>query len=595
MIRALLYLRLTSLWNLVGYRIRRLRQPRYLVGAAVAVLYFYYFFLRRLGLAGPAALDAGAMASAGAMLVVPSCVLLSAIGLLRIAFAWISPADNPGFRFTEAEIAFLFAAPITRKTLIHFRLLSSQAAILFTSVLMAVVFNRFQTLGGNRLMRAIGLWVVFSIFSLHLNGTSLSLSRLKEKSAHYLLWRILAVAAILLYAIAVFASAFAWMEAHTSGGLFESRDWTLVLRDLLHSSPLRWLILPYRIAFGPYFATSGREFAVAMVPAVGLLALHYYWVLSSEARFEEGSIALAEKRAATKAAQLRGDAPKVGSAKPKAQPGPFPLCPTGPPEIAFLWKNLLSMRTSLLNRRTVVILIMLAVWMSFSLGPLLASHARSRDAGFYAPIIVMFCCIVGAYTLMVGPQIARQDLRNDLPNADILKTYPLEGWRLALGELLAPAAILTLVLWFLIIVCAFAFDFAGLVDWLTPAVRVTVALCMAAAAPVLCVLQLIVPNLIMVLMPGWYQASRSRGAGIEVTGQRLILGIGQLLFALTVGTPAVAAAALIIFSSHLFIGVVPAVVLASLVVLAILVGEIAVGLWLIGARFERLDLASEVR
>jgi hypothetical protein len=39
----------------------------------------------------------------------------------------------------------------------------------------------------------------------------------------------------------------------------------------------------------------------------------------------------------------------------------------------------------------------------------------------------------------------------------------------------------------------------------------------------------------------------------------------------------------------------PAIVLATLVVLGILIGEIAVGLWLIGARFERLDFASEVR
>jgi ABC-2 type transport system permease protein len=595
MIGALLYLRLTSLRNLVAYRIRRLRQPRYLVGTAVAVVYFYYFFLRRLGMAGSPSLDRESLASAGAMLVAATCVLLSAIGLLRIALAWISPADNPGFRFTEAEIAFLFPAPIPRRTLIHFRLVSSQAAILFTSVLMAVVFNRFQSLGGNRAMRAVGLWVVFSIFSLHLNGTSLSLSRLREKSAHFLLWRVVAVTAIVLYAVAVLGSAFAWMENHTTGGLFDTRDWTLVLRELLHSSPLRWILLPFSISFGPYFATDGRQFALAMVPALGLLGLHYHWVASSEARFEEGSIALAEKRAAAKAAQLRGEAPKLGSAKPKAQPGPFPLSSTGPPEIAFLWKNLLSMRTSLLNRRTVLIFAMLAVWMSVSLGPLLAGRAHERNGGFYAPIIMMFCCIVGGYTLMVGPQIARQDLRNDLPNADILKTYPMEGWRLAFGELLAPAAVLTLVLWLLIIVGAFGCDFGGLLDGLTPGVRVTAALCMAAAAPVLCVLQLIVPNLVMMLMPGWYQASRSRGAGIEVTGQRLILGIGQLLFALMVGTPAVGAAALIIFSSHLFIGMGPAIVLATLVVLGILIGEIAVGLWLIGARFERLDFASEVR
>ena len=37
---------------------------------------------------------------------------------------------------------------------------------------------------------------------------------------------------------------------------------------------------------------------------------------------------------------------------------------------------------------------------------------------------------VAVYMLVMGPQFARQDIRSDLQNADILKTYPLPGWRL---------------------------------------------------------------------------------------------------------------------------------------------------------------------
>jgi hypothetical protein len=107
--------------------------------------------------------------------------------------------------------------------------------------------------------------------------------------------------------------------------------------------------------------------------------------------------------------------------------------------------------------------------------------------------------------------------------------------------------------------------------------------------------QLIVPNLIMVLFPGWYQASRSRGGGIELMGQRLILGIAQLLFALFVAAPSVGAAVLIIFASYWLVGVGPAIAIAALVVLPILAGEVAVGLWCIGDRFERFDLSAEIR
>jgi hypothetical protein len=106
------------------------------------------------------------------------------------------------------------------------------------------------------------------------------------------------------------------------------------------------------------------------------------------------------------------------------------------------------------------------------------------------------------YTLLPGPQIARQDLRSDLPNADLLKTFPIEGWRLALGELLAPTAILTSILWVTILVAAtIARRPRQEIEWLTPSVRATAALCLALAAPFLCLIQLIVPNTVMVLMP----------------------------------------------------------------------------------------------
>ena len=595
MIGALLYLRLTSLRNFVAYRIGRLRQPKYLIGTAAAVGYFYFVLLRRPGMpAGPAAAAAApALAGAGMIGMAFLCVGLAVLALVRIAFAWIAPPDKPGLRFSEAEIAFLFPAPVTRKTLIHFRLLSAQLAILFTSVLMAFFFNRFGYFGGNRAMRAVGWWVVLSTFDLHLNGTNLTLSRLRERPG-FLLWRAAVVGVIIAYAVAVIGAVSAFAKASPPEDFTDMRAINGIAPALLASQPLHWLILPFRIVFGPYFAVGMSEFALAMAPALALLALHYYWVSSTEAPFEEGSIALAEKRAAAKAAGLRGELPKLGSLKPKARSGPFPLSPRGLPEVAFLWKNLLSMRSSLVNRRTLLVTVWIVGCLSFALRPLLAVHSRSSGFDVFGPIIVVFCGMMAAYTLLLGPQIVRQDLRNDLPNADILKTYPLEGWRLALGELIAPTAVLTLSLWLAILVAALAIDSQGSIGWLTPGLRVTIALCMGSVAPVICFIQLLVPNSIMVLMPGWYQASRSRAGGIEVFGQRLIFGFAQLLMALLVAAPAACAAALIIFSFQRF-SVGGSIAAAAATVLAILAGEAAVGLWWLGWRFDKFDLSAEIR
>jgi hypothetical protein len=596
MLGALLYLRLVSLRNLVVQRILRLRQPKYLVGTVVAVAYFYFILMHRNGPMGPAsAMASQAGAGAGAIAAALTCGGLCLLALVRIAFAWIAPAENPGLRFSEPEIAFLFPAPMSRRALIHFRLLSSQLAILFTSVLIAVLFNRSGYVGGNRAIRAVGWWVILSTFDLHMNGTKLTLARLRETSSHFLLWRLAAVTAICLYVLAVFRSGSALVMAYVSGPEAAQASPGAFVGELVDSPVFHWLTLPFRIVLAPYFARDMQAFALAVAPALLFLALHYYWVCSSQAHFEEGSIALAEKRSAAKAAALRGESPRIGTARPKTLPGPFPLAPLGPPEVAFLWKNLLSMRSSLFGRRALMIVVMLTVWAGAALGPLLAGHARSSGSDPYSPLIVAFSLMIAIYTVLLGPQVARQDLRGDLANADILKTYPVEGWRIALGELLAPTCILSLVLWIAIIAAAAALDPTGRIAWLTRGVRLTAGLSAAVAAPLLCLIQLIVPNTAMVLFPGWYQASRTRGGGIELVGQRLIFGVVQLVFALLVTIPAAGAAFLVIFSSQWILGVGPAIVLAALAVVAIMASEAVVGVWWLGERFDRFDLSAETR
>ncbi len=541
------------------------------------------------GAPGVSAADRAAVAGAMVSFI---CVAASALALIRIAFAWIAPAEKPGLRFSEAEIAFLFPAPVTRKTLIHFRLLSSQLAILFTSVLLVLVFGRFAIVGGSRLLHAVGWWVILSTYDLHLTGTNLTLGRLRETGSHYLLWRVAAVSVIVLYAAAVVRSGVVFVSAHPALAAGSGRGLDALFQGVEDSRPFHWLAYPFAAVFAPYFAGDAREFALAMGPALGILALHYYWVSNTQARFEEGSIALAERRAAARTALLRGDAPRSVAPRPRARAGPFPLAPHGPPEIAFLWKNLLSMRSKFLTWRTLLFAAFMLLWLFSSLR--LVARAGSGGSNVYIAGILSLCGIVAGYTLLAGPQIARQDLRNDLPNMDILKSYPVEGWRLALGELLAPTAVLSLVLWLCISASAFAADPQGELEWLTPAVRVTIAVCLGTAAPVLCLILLIVPNTIMLLLPGWYQSSRSR-AGIEQFGQRMILGIGQLLIALLVAAPAAGAATLIVFSSAWVFGAAPAIALATLVALGILAGEAAVGLWWLGEMFGKFDLSSEAR
>jgi ABC-2 type transport system permease protein len=596
MIGALLYLRITSIRNLIVHRLGRLRQPKYLLGAVFAAAYFYYFFFRRIGAARSAVgLSMKDGQSLGTLTATFICAAFCLFAIVRVTYVLIWPPEKPGLAFSEAEIAFLFPAPITRKGLIQYRLLSAQLGILLSAALITIVFNRSGYLGGHRALHAVGWWIVLSAIDLLPNGINLTMGRLRETGSNDRLWRGAAVAAIAAYLVAVYLSVAGPLRHYFAGTGPQTGIGDMI--PVLGTSPaVYWLILPFRVVFGPYLATTYREFAVAIGPALLVVAALYSWVSSSQARFEEGSIAIAAKRAAIRNANQRGEAPKpMRNVKP--MPGPFPLPPHGLPEVAFLWKNLLSLRSSLFSRRALTIVMVLCCWAYFGLKPLMVSRRMSGGNDAVGFIILVFSAIMAGYTLILGPQIARQDLRNDLPNADLLKTYPLEGWRLALGELLAPTAILTAIVWVAIFAAAATFDSAGRLEWLTPAVRATVVACLCVAAPILCIIQLIVPNTVMVLMPAWYQSSRTRGGGMEMFGQRLLFGIVQLLFALLVAVPAAGAAALVYFIIYWTVGqnISLGVVVATLVVVLILAVEAVIGLWFLGDRFERFDLSTESR
>jgi len=53
-----------------------------------------------------------------------------------VLFAWLVPGERAALTFTEAEVAFLFPAPVTRRTLVHFKLVRSQLRIFFSALLL---------------------------------------------------------------------------------------------------------------------------------------------------------------------------------------------------------------------------------------------------------------------------------------------------------------------------------------------------------------------------------------------------------------------------------------------------------------------------
>jgi len=585
--RALLYLRATTFIGQVGSRLRRLKKPKYLFGAVVGAAYVYFFFIQR----GTAARRRSSEPFGAEGLPIPpdmmSLILgAGALGLLIAALvSWVIPR-RAALNFSEAEIAFLFPAPVSRRQLIHYRLLSSQFALALTAVILAFLFGRGNAFGGNPVTHVIGWWVILATLNLHFTGSSFVITKLLNRTLTTRRRMIATVAVAGAVLVALLLWTWATIEMPTVADLATAGSVTRYFADQLARGPLPWLLAVPKLLIKPYLAPDLGAFIMALGPALLVLAAHYFWVLHSEVSFEEASIARAERRAAQVRAMQQGDWRAQGAVR-KAQKEPFSLAGVGRPELAFLWKNLLSTTTFYRPKAlliTAAILTAVCLWIVF--------HPALQPVRFMMFVAAAILCGI---VVLFGPLIARQDLRSDLPNADILKTYPLRGWQVVLGELLTPVLIITATSWLTLLTLAFTLP-SAYAEWLTLPQRVAAAVALGLLVPPFCALQVLVSNAFTVLFPAWVQSVSNPGEhGLDVLGQRIVFMVGQLLIVVLALLPASIGTAVVFFVANWLTGPLVATVLAVATVFTVLATEAWLGIKWLGQRFEAFDLSDELR
>jgi ABC-2 type transport system permease protein len=576
MISALLYLQYHTSRNRLVSRFKRLKRPKYLVGAIVGGLYFYFYFFRYLfrGFGGRPAMNL--TVSSEHLLLFE---LLGALALFVIVLlAWIIPRERAALTFTEAEVAFLFPAPITRRTLIHFKLLRSQLGIFFSSLFLTLISRRF---GGNVWIHALGWWLILSTLNLHFLGCSFARTMLLDHGISNRLRR------LLVFGLAVAMAGAVWVWAKRTlpaPGSADTANLNAILdyaQRVLTAGPALYLLYPFRLVVRLFLAPDAAAFFGALAPVLLLFLLHYLWVIYSDVAFEEASVEASQKLAVRIAAVRAGN--WQGAKKnQKARRPWFKLAATGPPAMALLWKNLIGVG-QVLSVRLWIVLIIVVVAVGVGLG----NGRTGQNLSFVATILVATAL---GYSLLLGPQLLRLDFRQDLPLADILKTFPLRGWQIALGEILAPVVVLAACQWLLLLVGA------GLVFYLPgkqEALFLAIALGAAFLLPVLDLLVLLIPNAAVLLFPAWIQAGKDSPRGIETTGQRLIFAVGQLFVLLLALLPAAIAFIGVFVLLKLALGYAAAVPFAALVATIILAVEAGFGVMLLGRLFERFDVSEE--
>ena len=556
MTRVFLFLTLRSLWNRATHRLRRLREPRYVAGLVVGLAYLYWFIVRQQLRSGrhPSSL----FTDPDLAQFLPTILAVGALGLWAIsALAWLWPSSEPPIRFSPAEVQFFYTAPVTRRQLLHYKILRSQLGVLF-AVLITSLFSGALLAG--HLAFLVGFWLLFSTLRLYFIGVGFTRASLSAagRTAPWRAWVPLAVvggiSAVVLWA---FARALPSLVSMAPGQAFR-----LVVETAQHG-PVAAVLQPFQALIVPVFSQTSAELGRVAWPGLLLLAVNYAWAVQSELTLETAA-ATSERQQA--AGMRRAPAPD-------ARRSQFPLGPRGRAETAIAWKNLIQVGRYASPRmalRTILPLVILAFVAS-----------RSGKGMGLAPVVAIFA----GFLMLIGPYMLRNDLRVDMTRLAVLKTWPVSGATVFLGEVLAPAALLTVLAWGAIAVTlGLSAGLAGL----GPGERLSIAASAALIAPAIIAAQLVIQNAAVILFPGWIPTGPTRPRGIEAMGQQMLMFAGTLLL-LAIGIlPAGAVAAAVGFVLYQVAGI-PGVVPAALLFAAALLAESALAILLLGKVLERTD------
>ena len=535
----LLHLTWRSLRGRIVRWLRLMKQPKYLVGTLAGVAWMGLFALRPM----MRVTRRGALEERFEDIVewLPAVEMVAALALLVfLSLWWLWPFGRTTVELTETELHLLLPAPVRRRHIIQYAVLRSQWGILFGCLIISF-FSAGGSLAGFA-WRFLSVWLFLTLWNLHARGRGLWIARLAELPAATAgRRRVIVLAAVALLWMTLspdIVSVVAGLPALGGDTAPQLRAALDPDRLRLEAPRLVMLLTPTRWVTGPFFAGLAPDTTLAgrlatLVWPLLLVLLHNEWVVRSQTQFEEASLERSRRQAASREAGARFH--KIRQSRREATP--FRLRPIGHPETAIVWKNLmLAYRANLLATVGIGVVAVGGV----------ATVVAVTGLPDWLTAIMM---IGGGGGLAMTPLMAghqwRNDLRTDLLRIEVIRTWPIDGWRLFVSQVLPPAIIATLYAAAAGGVLLISGIAAGkptatgsvlvrpeLAASLGVPYVVLLLLGLAALLPLIAAiasLSATLQNLLALLWPSWIQLGQRRSGSAAHIGHGLLTGFGMML------------------------------------------------------------------
>lgn len=567
MIRAFVFVTARSFRNRIVSRLKRLRNIRYLLSFLAGLAYFWFFAFRHLFDGRSPLKQTGLPVSAFFL------DLAAVVVLFMMILAWAAPKQSAGLTFSEAEIQFLFPAPITRRQLLLYKILRAQPQVFISAAVMSLLMFRSG--------KFIGVWTCFITLSIYFTLVALGRARLKLLGIGFLVrLPVIAAAAVgvsVLLWRTVDVAAFRGVGATMKPGRYPD------LPALFHGPAADAILFVPRIFGHAVLPVSIPQLLASCGILLAVALLLFELAARTNIAVEEASIQASEKWAARRA---RMHEQRIGRhvTFPRIPP-PFRIPRRARPEVAIYWKNL----TAGLRISSPWLLIM-AVCALYFLG-----QSFYTDEPSIRSMLASLALVLAAGFPFLGSTVFTQDMRLDLPRIELLKSYPISGERLVAAEIAGPLTFVAAVELMMLSVAAIILRGAELpatLRFLASPQFVVIALLLAT--PV-CAAQILIRNAVPILLPGWALRAPDEQRGFIVMGQRLLMLAGNLLVLLFVLLPAACIVVPgLLMAKFWFHDSIPVVALTTVLAAALLFFEVWLGIRLLGRQFEKIDVTNEL-